>query len=150
MDLLGFDRVHLVGHSLGGGVSMQFAYQFPDRVASMVLESSGGLGEEAFTGLRAAALPGSELAIKWAINDKTLRGASWVGTHLGRIGIRPHALSPTALETVSWLGEEDRRSAFLATLRSVVSPKGQRVSALDKLHLMEASRVLIIWGDWTP
>ena len=105
IDLLGFDRVHLVGHSLGGGVSMQFAYQFPDRVASMVLESSGGLGEEAFTGLRAAALPGSELAIKWAINDKTLAGCQlgWV-SHLGRIGIRPHALSPTALETVSLAG----------------------------------------------
>jgi pimeloyl-ACP methyl ester carboxylesterase len=150
LDARGIERVHLVGHSLGGGVSMQFAYQFPDRVASMVLESSGGLGEEAFTGLRAASLPGSELAIKWAINQRTLAGASWLGDKLGRIGITPHALSPRALETVSWLGEEDRRAAFLATLRSVVSPKGQRVSALDKLHLMEGSRVLIIWGDKDP
>jgi pimeloyl-ACP methyl ester carboxylesterase len=147
---LGIDRVHLVGHSLGGGVSMQFAYQFPTRVESMVLESSGGLGEEAFTGLRAAALPGSELAIKWAINQRTLAGAAWVGTKLSRVGITPHALSPRALETVSWLGEEDRRTAFLATLRSVVSPAGQRVSALDKLHLMQGYRILIIWGDRDP
>ena len=129
---------------------MQFTYQFPDRVASMVLESSGGLGEEAFTGLRAASLPGSELAIKWAINQRTLAGASWIGDKLSRVGITPHALSPHALETVSWLGEQDRRAAFLATLRSVVSPRGQRVSALDKLHLMEGSRVLIIWGDRDP
>lgn len=150
LDHLGIGRVHLVGHSLGGGVAMQFAYQFPDRVASMVLESSGGLGEEAFTGLRAAALPGSELAIRWAINPRTLRGASWLGERLGRVGLTPHALSPHALETVSWLGEEDRRTAFLATLRSVVSPSGQRVSALDKLHLMEGDRVLIIWGDRDP
>jgi pimeloyl-ACP methyl ester carboxylesterase len=150
LDHLGIERVHLVGHSLGGGVSMQFAYQFPDRLAAMVLESSGGLGEEAFTGLRAASLPGSELAIKWAINQRTLRGASWLGDKLGRVGITPHALSPRALETVSWLGEEDRRAAFLATLRSVVSPAGQRVSALDKLHLMEGSRVLIVWGDKDP
>jgi pimeloyl-ACP methyl ester carboxylesterase len=144
------DRVHLVGHSLGGGVSMQFAYQFPERVASMVLEASGGLGEEAFTGLRAASLPGSELVIGWAINEKTIRAATWIGERLGRVGLSPHALSPHALETVSWLSEPDRRTAFLATLRSVVSPKGQRVSALDKLHLMEASRVLIIWGDRDP
>lgn len=150
LDHLGIDRVHLVGHSLGGGVSMQFAYQFPDRVASMVLESSGGLGEEAFTGLRAASLPGSELAIKWAINQRTLRAARWVGDRLGRVGVTPHALSPRALETVSWLGEEDRRAAFLATLRSVVSPTGQRVSALDKLHLMQGYRILIIWGDRDP
>jgi pimeloyl-ACP methyl ester carboxylesterase len=150
LDHLGIGRVHLVGHSLGGGVSMQFRYQFPDRVESMVLESSGGLGEEAFTGLRAAALPGSELVIRWAINERTLSAAAWLGDQLGRVGIEPHALSPRALDTVSWLGEQDRRTAFLATLRSVVSPKGQRVSALDKLHLMEGHRVLIIWGDRDP
>lgn len=150
LDELAIDRVHLVGHSLGGGVSMQFAYQFPDRMESIVLESSGGLGEETFTGLRAATLPGSEFVIKWAINQKTLRGATWLGERLARVGITPHALSPRALETVSWLSEEDRRAAFLATLRSVVSPSGQRVSALDKLHLLEGTRVLIVWGDKDP
>jgi pimeloyl-ACP methyl ester carboxylesterase len=150
LDHLGLDRVHLVGHSLGGGVAMQFNYQFPDRVLSLVLESSGGLGEEAFSGLRAASLPGSEWVIRMAINERTLKGASWVGGQLGRVGITPHALSPRALETVSWLGEEDRRTAFLATLRSVVGPGGQSVSALDKLHLMEARRVLIVWGDRDP
>lgn len=150
LDHLGIERMHVVGHSLGGGISMQFAYQFPGRVESMVLESSGGLGEEAFTGLRAASLPGSELVIKWAINERTLRGASWIGARLGRIGIAPHALSPRALETVSWLSEADRRTAFLATLRSVVSPSGQRVSALDKLHLLDGSTVLIVWGDKDP
>ena len=150
LDHLAIDRVHLVGHSLGGGVAMQFAYQFPDRVESMLLESSGGLGEEAFTGLRAASLPGSELAIRWAINQRTLTAASWLGDKLGRVGITPHALSPRALETVSWLGEQDRRAAFLATLRSVVSPTGQRVSALDKLHLMQHHPILIVWGDKDP
>jgi pimeloyl-ACP methyl ester carboxylesterase len=150
LDHLGLDQVHLVGHSLGGGVSMQFRYQFPDRVDRMVLESSGGLGEETFSGLRAASLPGADLAIRWAINDRTLNAAAWLGTQLGRVGITPHALSPRALETVSWLGDEDRRAAFLATLRSVVGVHGQRVSALDKLHLMEGTRVLIIWGDQDP
>lgn len=150
LDDRGLDRVHLVGHSLGGGVSMQFAYQFPERVDGIILVSSGGLGEEVFTGLRAASLPGSELAIKWAINQRTLKGASWLGARLASVGLEPHALSPRALETVSWLGEPDRRTAFLATLRSVVSPKGQSVCALDKLHLMTADKVLIIWGDQDP
>ena len=150
LDHLGISRVHLVGHSLGGGVALQFQYQFPDRAAAMVLESSGGLGEETFTGLRAASLPGSEIVIGWAINQRTLGAATWVGDQLSRVGIRPHALSPRALETVSWLGEPDRRTAFLATLRSVVGPGGQRVSALNKLHLLEGSNVLIIWGDRDP
>ncbi len=150
LDELGLEKVHLVGHSLGGGVSMQFAYQFPERVDSMTLVSSGGLGEETFTGLRAATLPGAEFALKWTINPKTLRGAGWIGEQLGRIGVHPHALSPRALETVGWLGDGERRSAFLATLRSVVGPRGQNVSALDKLHLMAGRRVLIIWGDRDP
>lgn len=150
LDHLGIERVHLVGHSLGGGVSLQFMYQFPNRVDLLVLESSGGLGVETFAALRAASLPGSELVIKWAINDKTLRGAAWLGERLDRVGISPHVLSPRALETVSWLSEPDRRSAFLATLRSVVKPSGQAVSALDKLHLLEGSRVLIVWGDKDP
>lgn len=150
LDHLGIPRVHIVGHSLGGGVALQFQYQFPERVAAMVLESSGGLGEETFTGLRAASLPGSELVIGWAINERTLGAASWVGEQLSRVGVRPHALSPRSLETVSWLAEPDRRTAFLATLRSVVGPGGQRVSALDKLHLLEGSNVLIIWGDRDP
>jgi len=150
LDHLDIARVHLVGHSLGGGVSLQFSYQFPERVQSIVLVSSGGLGVEAFTGLRAAALPGSELAIRWALNDRTLAAASWAGRQLRRIGLTPHALSPGAIETASWLADEDRRTAFLSTLRSVVNVKGQRVSALEKLHLLNGSSVLIIWGDSDP
>ena len=150
IDHLGIARVHLVGHSLGGGVALQFSYQFPERVRSIVLVASGGLGVEAFTGLRAAALPGSELAIRWALNDRTLAAASWVGRQLNRVGLAPHALSPGALETASWLADEDRRTAFLSTLRSVVNVKGQRVSALEKLHLLTGSSVLIIWGDSDP
>jgi pimeloyl-ACP methyl ester carboxylesterase len=150
LDELAIPVVHLVGHSLGGGIAMQFTYQFPERVASVVLESSGGLGEETFAGLRAATIPGSELAISWAINRRTLAGAAWVGRGLARVGITPHALKPTSLDTVSLLAEPDRRAAFLSTLRSVVGPGGQRVSALEKLHLMSGDRFLIIWGDRDP
>jgi pimeloyl-ACP methyl ester carboxylesterase len=150
LDELSIPVVNLVGHSLGGGIAMQFTYQFPDRVAAIVLESSGGLGEEAFAGLRAASIPGSEVAISWAINRRTLGGAAWVGRALARVGVTPHALTPSALETVSLLAEPDRRAAFLSTLRSVVGPGGQRVSALEKLHLMAGDRMMIIWGDHDP
>ena len=150
LDLLGYERVHLVGHSLGGGISLQFAYQFPERVDSLVLASSGGLGEETFIGLRAAALPGSALALKLAINRRTIAGAARAGRLLARVGMTPHALSSGALRTVSRLDDEERREAFLATLRSVVGVRGQRVSALDKLYLLDGDRVLIIWGEDDP
>ncbi len=60
---LGHDRATLVGHSLGGGIAMQFAYQFPETVERLVLVSSGGLGPEVSPVLRAAALPGADLFI---------------------------------------------------------------------------------------
>jgi pimeloyl-ACP methyl ester carboxylesterase len=44
LNTLGHDRATLVGQSLGGGVVMQFAYQFPERSERLVLVSSGGLG----------------------------------------------------------------------------------------------------------
>jgi pimeloyl-ACP methyl ester carboxylesterase len=150
LDHLGHERVHLVGHSLGGGISMQFTYQFPTRPASLVLVSSGGLGEEVFPGLRAAALPGAELALRLALNKRTLAGLDWAGERLSRIGIRPHALTGGALDTVRKLSEVETRAAFLSTVRSVINTKGQRVSALDKLPLVEGERVLIIWGDKDP
>ena len=58
MVALGHDRATIVGHSLGGGIAMQFAYQFPERCERLVLVSSGGLGREVHPLLRAATLPG--------------------------------------------------------------------------------------------
>ena len=57
--VLGIPRVTVVGHSLGGGIAMQFAYQFPDRLERLVLVDSGGLGEEVSLVLRVATLPGA-------------------------------------------------------------------------------------------
>ena len=43
---LGHERATVAGHSLGGGVAMQVAYQFPELVGRLALVSSGGLGRE--------------------------------------------------------------------------------------------------------
>src|SRR3954471_12958479 len=61
--VLGHDRATVVGHSLGGGIAMQVAYQFPERTERLVLVDSGGLGQEVSIALRAASLPGSELVL---------------------------------------------------------------------------------------
>ena len=41
---IGVGPATVVGHSLGGGVAMQYFWQFPDRVERLALVSSGGLG----------------------------------------------------------------------------------------------------------
>jgi pimeloyl-ACP methyl ester carboxylesterase len=60
LDLLGVRRATLVGHSLGGGVALQFAWLFPERCERLVLVSSGGLGRDISRILRAPTLPGAE------------------------------------------------------------------------------------------
>ena len=50
LTVLGIDKVTVVGHSFGGGVAMQFAYQFPERTERLILVASGGLGPEVSSG----------------------------------------------------------------------------------------------------
>src|SRR6059036_1184496 len=76
---IGHDRATVVGHSLGGGVAMQMAYQFPERCERLVLVSSGGLGREVSFLLRAATLPGSEWVIPMLASRRVLGAGNWLG-----------------------------------------------------------------------
>src|SRR3954468_1495976 len=107
LDLLDVEHVTVIGHSLGGGVAMQFAYQFPERCERLVLVSSGGLGREVTPLLRAATLPGAEFVLPL----------------LGRLARRtPVAplLPPGAAEVArgfASLAESDAGRAFVHTAR---------------------------------
>jgi pimeloyl-ACP methyl ester carboxylesterase len=143
------ERATLVGHSLGGGVAMQFAYQFPELTERLVLVSSGGLGPEVSPVLRAAALPGAELFIA-ATAAPGRRVGSAMARGLAAIGLRPSADVAEVARGYASLADPDRRDAFLATLRAVVGTDGQRVHAGDRLYLTEGMPVLIIWGERDP
>ena len=142
---LGHDRVTLVGHSLGGGVAMQLAYQFPEMVERLVLVSSGGLGPEVSLVLRAAALPGADPFI-YATAGLGQRVGATIGRGLSAIGLRPNADVAEVLRGYASLTDPERRAAFLATLRSVIGTGGQRVDATDRLYLAGLLPVLIVWG----
>jgi pimeloyl-ACP methyl ester carboxylesterase len=146
---LGHERATLVGHSLGGGIAMQFSYQFPELTERLVLVSSGGLGPEVSAILRAAALPGADLFIA-----ATAALGSSVGTRVARglraVGLRPGADVGEVARGYASLVDHDRRTAFLATLRGVVGTGGQRVNAGDRLYLAAGTPVLIIWGARDP
>src|SRR3954471_15714830 len=85
---IGHDRATVVGHSLGGGVAMQMAYQFPERVERLVLVSSGGVRGEVHLLLRAAVLPGSELVLPVLASPSLIGRLDGVGSFLGRLGLR--------------------------------------------------------------
>src|SRR5438132_2482954 len=79
---IGIDSATIVGHSLGGGVAMQFFYQFPQRTERIVLVSSGGLGREVSPMLRTAALPGASGLLSLAAHRRLLDVLSHAGERL--------------------------------------------------------------------
>jgi pimeloyl-ACP methyl ester carboxylesterase len=144
---LGHERATLVGQSLGGGVAMQFAYQFPERCERMVLVSSGGLGEEVNLLLRALALPGAEYVLPVACTTWVHDRVVSLFNGFRRIGLRPSPNLVQVWESYGSLADAPTRTAFLHTLRSVVDVAGQRVSARDRLYLASTLPTLIMWGD---
>jgi pimeloyl-ACP methyl ester carboxylesterase len=146
---LGHERATLVGHSLGGGIAMQFSYQFPEMVERLVLVSSGGLGPEVSVILRAAALPGADYFIGATAGVGNAVGSA-LGRGLGAVGLRPTPDVAEVARGYGGLADPHRRAAFLATLRSVINTRGQRVAAGDRLYLAEALPVLIVWGSRDP
>lgn len=140
------ERVTVVGHSLGGGVAMQFSYQFPEMVERLVLVSSGGLGPEVSPILRAAALPGADPFIAFTA-DVGGRVAPLIGRGLSALGLRPNADLAEVLRGYGTLVDPERRAAFLATVKAVIGTGGQRVAATDRLYLAESVPTLIVWGE---
>ncbi len=146
LDHLGVERVDLVGHSLGGGIALQFTYLFPDRVARLVLVSSGGLGREVGLPLRAATLPGAELVLPLLASTWVRERAEAVGQRLARAGIRPRADVTEGWRGFVSLADAETRRAFLATSRSVIDPGGQTVTAVPRLSLVAQLPTLLVWG----
>jgi pimeloyl-ACP methyl ester carboxylesterase len=143
---LSIERASIVGHSLGGGIAMQFAYQFPERCERLVLVASGGLGDEVHPLLRAATLPGSEFVLPLLAHPRLLEVMSVVPRALGRIGLRTRVDLEEMARGYQSLSNAEARSAFIHTLRSVIDPTGQRIDASDRLYLASKMPSLIIWG----
>jgi pimeloyl-ACP methyl ester carboxylesterase len=144
---IGVDRATIVGHSLGGGVAMQFFYQFPQRVERLVLISSGGLGREVTPSLRSAALPGVSPLLALTIRPRLVGALAAGGARLRERGVGAGVYLQAAARALRPLQSAGAREAFLHTLRAVIDVHGQRVSATDRLYLLEALPTMIVWGE---
>jgi pimeloyl-ACP methyl ester carboxylesterase len=144
---IGIDRATVVGHSLGGGIAMQFFYQFPQRVERLALISSGGLGHEVSPMLRGAALPGATAGI-WLVANRRVRAAlDRAGEGMRVRGSRKGVYLQAIARAMRPLQEAAARRAFVQTLRSVIDVRGQHVSAVDRLYLLGELPTLIVWGE---
>jgi pimeloyl-ACP methyl ester carboxylesterase len=143
---LNIERASVVGHSLGGGIAMQFAYQYPERCERLVLVSSGGLGDEVHALLRAATLPGSEFVLPWLAHPRVVGAAAMLPRGLGRLGLRTGPDLTEMARAYQSLSNAEARTAFIQTLRSVIDPTGQRINASDRLYLASKMPAMIVWG----
>ncbi len=146
LEVISIDRVTVVGQSFGGGVAMQLAYQHPEQCERLILVDSGGLGREVSWMLRFMTLPGTEYVMPvlfpWFVRDwgdSLFRMINDHGIRLGRLAEMWSAYAS--------LAESENRRAFARTIRSVIDPGGQTVSAIDRLYLATSMPTLIIWGD---
>jgi pimeloyl-ACP methyl ester carboxylesterase len=147
---LGHERASIVGQSLGGGIAMQIAYQFPERCERLVLVSSGGLGREVNRLLSLLSLPGSEAVLSLACSGPVRRAIEVASGLASRVGLLPAPVIVELWRSYASLGDEDTRRAFLRTLRAVIDHGGQAVSAANRLHMAAEVPTLIVWGSADP
>jgi pimeloyl-ACP methyl ester carboxylesterase len=143
---LGHRRATLVGHSLGGGVAMQFGYQFPEILERLVLVASGGLGRELHVLLRSAALPGAEYVLPLLFKTGLPSTGTRIAGFINRLGFRAGPDLEEISRSFASLGDTDARQAFIHTVRGLIDPGGQRVDASGRLYLATELPILLIWG----
>ncbi len=147
LGVLGHERATVVGHSLGGGIAMQFAYQFPQMAERLVLVASGGLGKEVTPLLRALTVPGSEYVLPFVLRRELHDVLGVAGRAVGRFGVRADPFLTEVWQAWARLTDVRAQRAFIHTIRAVIDIAGQRVSARDRLYLAHEVPTMVIWGD---
>jgi len=147
LTVLGIDKVTVVGHSFGGGVAMQFAYQFPERTERMVLVGSGGLGPEVSPAIRAITTTG----FYQVMGLLTLPGVRQVGSAglraLSRTGVKEFRDFDEVASIYESFRDPAARAAIRHVVRAVVDWQGQIVTMADRAYLTEAMPMCVIWGE---
>ncbi|MEZ4287035.1 MAG: alpha/beta hydrolase [Polyangiales bacterium] len=145
--VLDIERVTLVGHSLGGGIALQMAYQFPKLCERLVLVSTGGVSHEVNLGLRLASVPNFEWALPMLSTPiaRQLGAAFFYAAGVLDLDIAIDA-EPLS-QMFSALPNAAARRAFLRTLRGAVDWRGQAITMLDRAYLAEEVPTMIVWGQ---
>jgi len=150
LDALGYERATVIGQSLGGGVALQFAYQFPERSERLVLVNSGGLGREVTPYLRMLTVPGVEWVFPLFCTPRLCDAGNLVARWLARSGVRSAPASQEIWRSYTSLANPAHRRAFFRNLREVIDFGGQAVSAVSRLSRVARLPTLIVWGAQDP
>lgn len=146
LEVLGIERVTVVGHSLGGGVAAQFAYQYPEKCERLVLVSTGGVARAVTPMLRLAAAPLAEVMFPLLQLPAGRIGGRVAIEALRRLNHDLGVDAPELVRVFDALPDGPARGAFTRTLRSVVDWRGQVVTLRDRCYLAENMPTFIVWG----
>ena len=146
LTVLDIDKVTVVGHSLGGGVAAQFAYEYPDRFERLVLVSTGGVSRTVSPLLRLAAAPGVDLMMPVLSAAPMRAGGRAVGEVLRFFGQGLGIDLEEILRVFGSLPDAESRQAIVRTLRASIDWHGQVITMLDRAYLVQDVPTLLIWG----
>ncbi|MFI5425781.1 alpha/beta fold hydrolase [Aeromicrobium sp. UC242_57] len=146
LTVLGIEKVTVIGHSFGGGVAMQFAYQFPDRTERVVLVSTGGLGKEVSPLIRLLTVPGSSMAIAAATALPWRPLVSGGLRSLARLPLSATRDLGEVARIYESLADPAQRTAVQRVTSHVLDWRGQFVTMTDRSYLARLMPVLVIWG----
>ena len=146
LTVLGIDKATVVGHSFGGGVAMQFAYQFPERTERMILVAPGGIGREVTPAIRAISLPGFQTLMGVATIPGLLQAMKLALRGLSATGVSHARDLDEVAEIVQHLSDRKARAAITHVVRAVVDWRGQVVTMADRAYLTHAMPMCVIWG----
>jgi pimeloyl-ACP methyl ester carboxylesterase len=146
LGVLGVPRATVVGHSLGGGIAMQLAYQFPQITERLVLVAAGGLGREVNPLITFFTLPGSGPTLRMLGLDLLRRPLIQVMEALHSTGLPLTQDLHTLAEVYDDLADPAQQWAFLHVLRGAVDWRGQVISGLDRAYLAEHMPSMVVWG----
>jgi pimeloyl-ACP methyl ester carboxylesterase len=146
MSVLGIERATVVGHSLGGGVAMQFAYQYPERCERLVLVASGGVSRDVHPLLRLASAPNADLFLPLLDLRATRVAVRSAFAILALLGADLGRDADDLLQVFDALPDATSRGAFVRTLRAVVDWRGQVITMLDRCYLTRGMPTMLVWG----
>jgi pyruvate dehydrogenase E2 component (dihydrolipoamide acetyltransferase) len=131
LDAMEVEKAHLVGHSMGGAIAGAFAQAHPERVASLILIASAGLGEE--------------------INEEYIEGFIAANRRremkntLGMLFANPDLVTRQLVQDVMKFKRLDGVDEALRKVADKIFPDGKQADVPDLSEL--SVPILAIWGS---
>jgi pimeloyl-ACP methyl ester carboxylesterase len=140
MDAKGYERATLVGNSLGGGITLRCAIDFPERVKGVALANGIGLGKELSGFNRILAFPGvARMYIPLVNRDTVVK--IWQSLFFDHSKIAPHMVE----RTWQWLRKDETKRYLIQLYPRAISIWGQKYILLPELEKLRCP-AMITWG----